>query len=84
MHKQLPYTIISHGLYISYPIFHCSLYCGAASVTNNSCTYLSPFILRSQLRDPHFFQKCCHFQYNNKNMTTLFERNEDRVTGFLK
>ena len=43
------------------------------------------------MHDPHFFQKCCHFQYNiswlcfdfSKNDNT-FERNEDCATVFLK
>ena len=40
------------------------------------------------MRNPHFFQNHCHFQYNiswccieNDNN---FERNEDRANGFLK
>ena len=31
-------AIISHGLYIFYPTFHCGLYCRAVSVTDNLCT----------------------------------------------
>ena len=31
-------AIITRGLYIFYPIFHCSLYCRAVSVTDNLCT----------------------------------------------
>ena len=31
-------AIISRGLYIFYPTFHCSLYCGAVNFTNNLCT----------------------------------------------
>ena len=43
--------------------------------------------LRTQLRDPHFFQKLCHFcwpcfEFSENDNT--FERNEDRITGFLK
>ena len=48
---------------------------------------LSPFILRTQLRDPHFFQKRCHFCwlcFDFSKNDNAFERNEDRVTGFLK
>ena len=47
----------------------------------------SSFILRTQLRDPHFFQKRCHFRWNQTKFSendNAFERNEDRVTGFLK
>ena len=29
------YTVITHGLYIFYPIFHCGLYCRAVSITDN-------------------------------------------------
>ena len=42
--KCLRYTIyrtraiISRGLYIFYPIFHCGLYCRAVSVTVNLCS----------------------------------------------
>ena len=41
--EKLPYTyrmraIITRGLYIFYTIFHCSLYCRAASVTDNLYT----------------------------------------------
>ena len=39
--KQQNYSmraIISHGLYIFYPIFHFGLYCRAVSITNNLCT----------------------------------------------
>ena len=31
-------AIITRGLYIFYPIFHCGLYCRAVSVTDNLCT----------------------------------------------
>ena len=31
-------AIITHGLYIFYPIFHCSLYCRAVSITDNLCS----------------------------------------------
>ena len=31
-------AIITCGLYIFYPIFHCGLYCRAVSVTDNLCT----------------------------------------------
>ena len=31
-------SIITRGLYIFYHIFHCGLYCRAASVTDNLCT----------------------------------------------
>ena len=44
-------------------------------------------MLRTQLHDPHFFQKRCHFRWNQNNFCkndNAFERNEDRVTGFLK
>ena len=40
-HSQLRYrthAIITRGLYIFYPIFHCGLYCRAVSVTDNLCT----------------------------------------------
>ena len=33
---------------------------------------LSPFILRSHLRDPHFFQKMLSFQYNNNKYDNTF------------
>ena len=41
--KVIRYTyrtraIITRGLYIFYPIFHCSLYCRAVCVTDNLCT----------------------------------------------
>ena len=32
------HNIISYGLYIFYPIFHCGLYCSAANTTDNLCT----------------------------------------------
>ena len=35
--NHLMCTIITCGLYIFYPIFHCSLYCRALSVTDNLC-----------------------------------------------
>ena len=31
-------AIISRGLYIFYPIFHCGLYCRAVSIADNLCT----------------------------------------------
>ena len=31
-------AIITRGLYIFYPIFHCGLYCRAVSITDNLCT----------------------------------------------
>ena len=31
-------AIISRGLYVFYPIFHCGLYLKAANITNNLCT----------------------------------------------
>ena len=31
-------AIISRGLYIFYPIFHCGLYCRAVSITDILCT----------------------------------------------
>ena len=31
-------TIISCGLHIFYPIFHCGFYCRAVSITDNLCT----------------------------------------------
>ena len=31
-------AIITRGLYIFYPIFHCSLYCRVVSVTDNLCS----------------------------------------------
>ena len=46
-------------------------------------TNLNLFFLRRQLGDPHFFQNCGSFQYNN-NKYHNFERNEDRPTVFLK
>ena len=45
------------------------------------------FILRTQLCDPHFFQKCCHFHWIQNKVSKndkAFERNEDPVTGFIK
>ena len=39
-------------------------------------------IFRRQLRDPHFFQNCGTFQYNNNYHN--FERNDNRETVFLK
>ena len=39
------------------------------------------------MRNPHFFQKCCHFCWNQNNVSendNTFERNEDCVTVFLK
>ena len=32
-------SIITHGLYIFYSIFHCGLYCRAVSITDNLCKY---------------------------------------------
>ena len=32
------HAIITRGLYISYSIFHCGLYCRAVSVIDNLCT----------------------------------------------
>ena len=34
------------------------------------------------MRKPHFFQKCCHFLWNQNKVT--FEKNEDCATVFLK
>ena len=31
-------AIMSHGLYVFYPIFHCGLYCRVVSITNKLCT----------------------------------------------
>ena len=31
-------AIISHDLYIFYPIFHCGLYCRAVNIADNLCT----------------------------------------------
>ena len=45
------------------------------------------FILRSQWRDPHFFQKCCHFCWIQNKVSendNTFERNEDCTSVFLK
>ena len=43
--------------------------------------------MRRKLRNPHFFQKCCHFCWNqnkvSKNDKTV-ERNEDCATVFSK
>ena len=50
----------------------------------------SPFTFRTQLRDPHFFQNCGHFQYHinwHQNKVSWcyiendhnFERNEDHI-----
>ena len=33
MHRYRPCVIISRGLYTFYPVFHCGLYCRAASIT---------------------------------------------------
>ena len=44
----------------------------------------SPFTLRRQLRDPHFFQNYGSYQYNISWNYHNFERNEDRATVFLK
>ena len=47
----------------------------------------SPFILRRQLHNPHFFQNCGTFQYNNNNNNNKyhnFEINENCATVFLK
>ena len=46
----------------------------------------SSFILRTQLRDPHFFQKCCHFHQNQNKVSkndNAFERNEDHVRNCI-
>ena len=43
-------------------------------------------MLRRQLRNPHFFQKCCHFRWNHNKVRendNSFERNEDCATVFL-
>ena len=38
-HKKInPYTVISRGLYIFYPIVRCGLYCRAVNITDNLCT----------------------------------------------
>ena len=44
----------------------------------------SPFILKKQLRNPHFFQNCGTFQYNSNNKYHNYESSEDRATVFLK
>ena len=45
------------------------------------------FILRIQLCDPHFLWRRCHFCWNQSKVSendNAFERNKDRLTGFLK
>ena len=36
-------AITTRGLYISYPIFHCGLYCKLVGVTDNLCTKQGEF-----------------------------------------
>ena len=39
------------------------------------------------MHNPHFFQKCCHFRWNQNKVSendNTFERNEDCATVFLK
>ena len=36
------------------------------------------------MHDPHSFQNCGTFQYNNNNKYHIFERNDDHATVFLK
>ena len=49
-------AIISRGLYIFYPIFHCGLYCRAVSIADSLCNKLrlgaQSVTLLSTLRDP--------------------------------
>ena len=47
----------------------------------------SSFILRRQLHNPHFLQKCCHFRwlcFDFRANDNTFERNEDCATVFLR
>ena len=64
-------------------------------LTSKNLKIQNQSILRTQLRNPQFFQNCDHFQYNmswNQNKVNWciiendhnFERTEDPATVFLK
>ena len=63
-------AIISRGLYIFYPIFHCGLYCRAVSVTDNLCS--KQFLgLKSAVYNQEHFQIKIGLQTVSRNISVF-------------
>ena len=73
---------ITWGLYISYPIFHCGLYCRAVSVTDNLCSKQGNssifeskirglWLERFQIKSGLWWRVCSMYEVLYKNNTTF-------------